>query len=59
MRVVAVTPCEFVEEMRGVFSRDRQFDGDQQFIDRQRGLINPLEEIHGRNSPLTGLSRTR
>ena len=43
--VIAVPPGEFVEEMRGILSRNRQFDSDQQFLRRQRRLINPLEEI--------------
>ena len=33
--VVAVPPGEFMEEMRGVFSGNRQFDRDQQFLCRQ------------------------
>ena len=57
--VVAVPPREFVEEMRGIRSRNRQFDGDQQFVRRQRRLINPGEEILRRDPPLAGLARER
>ena len=30
--VIAVPPGEFVKEMRGTLSPDRQFDGNEQFI---------------------------
>ncbi len=36
-------------------NRHRQFDGYQQFLRRQVGLINPLEEVRGRNPPFAGL----
>src|SRR5438270_490817 len=55
-RVIALTAREFVEEMGGIFPRHRQLDGDQQFVRRQRGLIDTPEEILGRNSPLACLA---
>ena len=57
--VVAMPPGKFMEEMRGIFPRHRQFDGDQQFLRRQRSLIDPGEEFAGRNPPLAGLARAR
>ena len=42
--------------MGGIFPRHRQLDGDQQFVRRQRGLIDTPEEILGRNSPLACLA---
>ena len=54
--VVAMPPREFMEEMRGILSRHRQFDGDQQFLRRQRGLVNSGEEILRRDPPLAGLA---
>ena len=54
--VIAVPPREFAEKMHGVFSRDRQFDGNQQFFRRQRRLINSGEEILRRDPPFSGLA---
>ena len=54
--VVAVPPGEFVEEMYRILRRHRQLDGDQQFLRRQRRLIDSGEKIRGGNPPFAGLA---
>src|SRR4051812_15084632 len=43
--VVAMPPGEFMEKMAGLFWRDRQLDGDQQFLRRKRRLVDASEEV--------------
>ena len=45
-----------MKEVRGIFLRDRKFDRYQQFLRRQRRLVNAREEILSRNPPLAGLA---
>ena len=51
-RVIAMTACKLMKEMCRVLPGDRHFNGDQQFIGRQRRLEDSREEIRCGNPPL-------
>src|ERR1700754_3093754 len=54
--VIALSPCVFMEEVRGMRPFHWELDRNQQLTGRKHGLVNSGEEIRCGNAPLAGLS---